>query len=503
MSRKIALWLLLGIIIVGVLLRSYHLTSRSLWFDESFSWRLIQFPFQEMITRAAADVHPPFYYVMLRAWAVVFGSSVLSLRSFSVTLSALTIAAAYLFTSTAFKSRRAGLLAAALLAVSGWQIAFAWEARMYTLGTALALLSSWLLVRAVRQPSLTAWIYYAIIATLFAYTHYFSFFTLAAHALVAAGYIVIRARGRLGEIIHSRLFWHAGLAGALVVLLYVPWIPTLLRQNQQVQASFWVPAPVQWSVADTFYRFFFPTVQEPPHAWPAAALTAASLLVVVIIWIVLALRRRHRFEHWLLILTGAVPVIAALVTSYLGQSLYQDRFLVFANIFVLIAVAVFAAGLRPARAAFAISFILLLTLVVSFVRYWQALDIPNRPGVRGAVSAVVAARQADQPVVIGSPFIFFPADYYMRTARQDAPRLLSASFELAHFAGGPIISPGDIISLPALAASRASRLWVIDTTGFGGSLTSLPAQWVVVSRQTFPEVFPHQGEVIVTQYRRR
>lgn len=503
MSRKTALWFLFGIVMCGVLLRSYQLTARSLWFDESFSWRLIQFPFQEMIARAAADVHPPLYYIILRVWAKVFSPSLLSLRAFSVTLSAVTIAAAYLFTASTFRSRRAGLFSAVLIAVSGWQIAFAWEARMYTLGTALALLSSWLLVRAVRRPSFATWIYYAIATTLFAYTHYFAFFTLAAHALVIVGYIVVKARGRIGEILHSRIFWLAGLAGALVLLLYAPWIPVFLQQNKQVQVSFWVPPVGAWSIPDTFYRFLLPTALAPPHTWPVAALTLIPMIATVLVWLMLVSYRRFAFESWLVALTGSLPVAAAIATSYLGQSLYQDRFLVFANIFILIGVAVVLSRLRPRRLANIASFFLVVLLLGTSVRYWHELDIKNRPGVRGAVEFVAGQHSKGEPIIVGSSFIFFPVDYYIRAARLDSAKLLTASSDLIHFAGGPIITASDTVSPDQAFTPTAARLWLLDTTGFGGSLSPIPSPWTVVSRQTYPEVFPHQGDIIVTELRRR
>src|SRR3990167_1194317 len=60
------------IVLLGVALRAYQVTMRSLWFDEAFSWRLIQFPWVEMLTRASQDVHPPFYYILLKGWRYIF-----------------------------------------------------------------------------------------------------------------------------------------------------------------------------------------------------------------------------------------------------------------------------------------------------------------------------------------------------------------------------------------------------------------------------------------------
>ncbi len=225
MNRRQALTCLLLIIILGIGLRSYHLTARSLWFDEAFSWRLIQFPWSEMISRAATDVHPTLYYILLKSWAVVFGSSLLSMRLFSVMAAAASIAAIYLVASSAWtlskskeamaRGRAIGLTAALFLAVSGWQIAFAWEARMYTLGVFFTLLSTWFLIKAIRQKHQAAWWYigYAIAAAAMIHTHYYALFSLFAQVLFIIGFLLAQSRGRVGEIIQSKVLWYSALSG--------------------------------------------------------------------------------------------------------------------------------------------------------------------------------------------------------------------------------------------------------------------------------------------------
>jgi mannosyltransferase len=94
--------LLTIIIFIGLVLRSYCLTSRSLWFDEAFSWRIIQFPFLEMIQRVGRDNHPPLYFVLLQGWTAVFGESALALRALSVLLGSLTILGVFVFAVEAF-----------------------------------------------------------------------------------------------------------------------------------------------------------------------------------------------------------------------------------------------------------------------------------------------------------------------------------------------------------------------------------------------------------------
>lgn len=81
------------------------------------------------------------------------------------------------------------------------------------------------------------------------------------------------------------------------------------------------------------------------------------------------------------------------------------------------------------------------------------------------------------------------------------PRLYSASGELAHFAGGPILKNDDVVDR-AIFDTASPTLWVVDTTGFGGSKLAVPLPWRATETSTYGEVFVHQGDVSVTKYER-
>src|SRR3989344_3360916 len=83
------------IIIAALVMRLWNYTAIALWHDEAFSALLIRMPFDEMMQRIALDVHPPFYYWLLRVWADFFGHSLASLRGFSVLFGALTVVMLY------------------------------------------------------------------------------------------------------------------------------------------------------------------------------------------------------------------------------------------------------------------------------------------------------------------------------------------------------------------------------------------------------------------------
>ena len=102
MKKSHVISLLALLFVAGTLLRLYQLDNRSLWFDESFSWALSQFSLHELIDRTGQDVHPPFYYLILKAWTILFGTSVFAMRMLSVAFASLTLVGVYLLVETPF-----------------------------------------------------------------------------------------------------------------------------------------------------------------------------------------------------------------------------------------------------------------------------------------------------------------------------------------------------------------------------------------------------------------
>lgn len=520
MTRKNALLALLAIIILGVGIRTYQLTGRSLWFDEAFSWRIIQFPLPELLSRARADVHPPLYYLLLKSWAVVFGASLFSLRLFSITFAAASLGAMYMLVTELLRAagiklaaaRSGGLIAALLLAVSAWQIALAWEARMYALGTFLVLLATWLLVKAVQEKHTRPWwwIGYGLAAAACVYTHYYTFFTLAAHALWISGVIVAQSRGRIGEIVSSRKLWYAALSYVLAIGLFIPWLPTFLQQNSRVQQDFWIEAPTIWSIPDTLYRMAAPTPAKLTHTWPGALITLSPFIIFLLgalILVIVCHAKGHHAPHcksagWLIVIGASIPLIGSLLLSQFGQSVYTDRFFAFSHLFIV-------AG--AAMLVYVIPIRWLKTLIVAvmgiaslgfFAKYVQDINRSGHPGARAAVSYVMEKKSGSDPLYATSPFIFFPALHYAQEEFKvsSAPKLIFDPANLTHYNGQPITKDSDIVPLENITASNVKILWLIETTGFYSTPLLLPSSWRLIQEKTFPEVFAYQGIVIVRHY---
>lgn len=228
----------------GILARSYDLGSESLWVDEVYSVAVrADATVPELLT--APDPHPPLYYALLGIWMDAFGTGAVSARSLSVCLGVATIPLIYLL-GRELATHRAGLLTAAVLAVTPIHVQYSREARMYALLVFLATLTSWLYVRYYRtdhEPWVLAGYTLATVALL--YTHAFAVFVLAAHALHA---IVVWYREPPGPLPEAkRLVAVVGVL-TIAILPLVGQATSVLDGDRPTGLVTWISEPGVWDL---------------------------------------------------------------------------------------------------------------------------------------------------------------------------------------------------------------------------------------------------------------
>ncbi len=208
-------------LLTAAALRFYRLGAQSLWSDEGNSLALAQRSFADIAARTAFDIHPPFYYWLLKIWTSLFGLSEFSARSLSAVLGVLLVPVVYQIGSRFF-SRRAGLLSALFAALSPFQIYYAQEARMYMLLALLGATLIWLSAEMWRREHWSGgWLAaYIVVATLGLYTQY-AFPVMLAVVNATSLSILWRQKSRLQRWI---------LLQFVPILLYAPWLPVAYRQ---------------------------------------------------------------------------------------------------------------------------------------------------------------------------------------------------------------------------------------------------------------------------------
>ena len=53
-------------------MRVYGIEQKNLWFDELYSWHISEGSAKQIIIETSGDIHPPFYYIVLKYWIFLF-----------------------------------------------------------------------------------------------------------------------------------------------------------------------------------------------------------------------------------------------------------------------------------------------------------------------------------------------------------------------------------------------------------------------------------------------
>ena len=133
------------ILLIAFAVRFHDLDAQSLWNDEGNSLRLAQRGVSALIDAAGRDIHPPGYYLLLKAWIGAAGTSAFALRALSALEGALAVAVTMALGRALF-SRGAGLLAGVFVALSPLAVYYSQETRMYAQLELLSAASMWAFV---------------------------------------------------------------------------------------------------------------------------------------------------------------------------------------------------------------------------------------------------------------------------------------------------------------------------------------------------------------------
>jgi hypothetical protein len=259
-------------------------------------------------------VHPPFYFLVIRAWMDVFGDSDFSTRSFSAFASL----AAILLLFDALRrviGAPGALFASAMMALAVPQIDYSQQARNYTLATLTVMIALHAMARIeTRGANFPRLIQLFIGALATALTHY-----LAAGGLLGLGiYVLLRYRGA------DRVKTAVTLILAASVTLAI-WASEWHEQQHLIVAQRgWTmdsqigrAIPLRHAVEVTSSQLYgqpdWPAtgVGKRPPDWPAPIATAILVYVLPIFFI----RRRPGMLLWWTWAVGCIGFVLALDIS--------------------------------------------------------------------------------------------------------------------------------------------------------------------------------------------
>ncbi|HEY9597915.1 MAG TPA: glycosyltransferase family 39 protein, partial [Cyanophyceae cyanobacterium] len=264
---------LVGVLILGGILRFWQLDLKPLWLDEVLTALFslghsynelpldVVFPIstlQQIFTLkpqvscpeiahhlATQSTHPPLFFCLMHEWLRLIGTQPLAwtLRSLPVLFGIGAIAAVYLLNRAIF-SPSAGLMGALLMAVSPFGVYLSQEARHYTLPMLFIILALLGLIRIQEHlfdkkqlPPLITLIGWVVVNSIGLYIHYFFILALIAQLVPLIGlayrHYRLLPRGSLITI---------SLALGAIGLSYLPWLPILLKHMGSSETD-WLPPP--------------------------------------------------------------------------------------------------------------------------------------------------------------------------------------------------------------------------------------------------------------------
>ncbi|MFY9610926.1 MAG: glycosyltransferase family 39 protein [Blastocatellia bacterium] len=212
-TRVSAAFFLLAVA-VYVVARLWRLTAYGLFGDEVFTFWTADQDLAGVIVSVRSDVvHPPLFYLALKLWIALGGSSILWLKLLPVLFS-LGVILPLLLLCRELNMRAAAInLTLGLIAFNAFLVSYAQELRMYSLLMTLTITSLWLFVRLINRERGVARTQVWLIGTNLGlvFTHYYGWVIVGLELLVLLVWKRERARG-------------FAIGVAAIVCAFSPWV---------------------------------------------------------------------------------------------------------------------------------------------------------------------------------------------------------------------------------------------------------------------------------------
>ena len=216
-------WALAGLTLVAFVLRLLIVDQTTVG-DELFLYEIVHDrSLPDMLDRVHdTESTPPLHFILAWASAKIGGDDLVWIRAPSIVLGTAAVPLVYAL-GVRTVNRWGALLAAAFFALAPFNIFYASQGRAYAVVAFLSAASTVCLLLALESRKRAWWIAFALVTAAAMFTHYTVIFVLVAQF----GWALWAHRSQIRAI----LLAHAGAA-----ILFLPWIPSLLFQNEDSAA---------------------------------------------------------------------------------------------------------------------------------------------------------------------------------------------------------------------------------------------------------------------------
>jgi mannosyltransferase len=394
-------WLGLAVVGLAATTTLYGIGGKSLWHDEAFTVEMGRIDLLSAL-RAIIDreAFNGLYFTLIHP-VVRLSEAEWWVRLPSAVFAIATVYMVFILMRRLFGVRPAAI-AAVLIATNSFFVNYAQETRAYSMALFGVVLATYLLVRAVEEPSRGRWFSYGLAAALSVFAHFLSAWVVLSHVLS----LIICPRKLAKE--------HLAIAFTTVGVLTLPLLGTATRGDPMSRA--FIERPSLNSLEPMLIHLTGGQLLRTREA-RLLLLTCLALLSVAVLTMV---RRRLRGEasaaeswsRWMLLSWLVVPLVGSFVTSAVVPT-FIPRYLIVAVPPLLMLCAVGLADLNNRVVASIALAAMLLLSGLGLLGYYRA-TYKEGENWRAAVAHVAEEARPGDGAIFLSRYGRRPFQYYLR-----------------------------------------------------------------------------------------
>jgi mannosyltransferase len=390
---------LVALTLLAAALRFATLDVQSFGHDEAITAGRVVLPdLRDTLAKVAtSETTPPLYYVVAWAWSKPFGTGEVGLRALSALAGTAVVPVAY-GAARELVSRRAGLVAAALVATNPMLVWYSQEARSYSLLVLLTAVSFLLFAIARQRPSARLLAGWAAVSALALATHYFALFVVVPEAI----WLLARAGNRRRALTAVGAVVAAGL-----VLL-----PLAVEQATGGKTVWIAAIPLGERLIGAGAAFL---VGDPADHLGRLAIVAGVAAGLALTLLVVRADRAERRGGLVALAIGGIALACPLALALAGADYFLARNLLPALVPLIVAVAAGLGARRARGAGLAVAGALCALFAATVVLTAARPDL-QRADWRQVAVALGDARE--RRLIVGPRNSDQPLDFYLRRSRQ-------------------------------------------------------------------------------------
>ncbi len=384
----------IALILLGmafILLPAFH---ANIWFDESYSVAISNnHSFAEIWSIGGHDVHPVLYYWMLKIISLIFGNHMMIYHLFSVIAVTLLGILGYTHIRKDF-GENTGILFTFFAFLFPVNVVYASEIRMYAWAMLFVTIMGIYAYRIFKgKSSAKNWIIFAIFSLFSAYTHYYGLMAAGIVNILLFAYLLKQAITQKKFTKDMRNFI---IQGVIQILLYIPWIVSLLLQVSQVSKGFWIGIKFPDTLIEMFSFQFTGNLGDTLHIDNWLACVYGLIFTVYLIYLYIHNRKTQLLNKeerkpakYAILVYGAVILGAAIVSLIIWRPIiYARYFLVVTGLFIFFLAYTMAKLGTPKLNMVMMTLTVLVALVVNINLIEVNYDASNQEPIQYVASHV-------------------------------------------------------------------------------------------------------------------